>query len=146
MNTGYNPSNMNNMNFPNMNTPNIPRENEEYMYPEIYHKLAPITHRLIKDMEKQHGDANIYLNEDLLNGMVEEAIRRSGISNMNTQSMEYDDMDDEAVPTIAGQGIRHNRYDRSRRRYYDRDALSDIARILFLQELFGRRRHNWRWR
>ena len=155
MNNGYNQKNMSNMNFP-VNIPNMRRDTEEDMYPEVYNKFFPITDKIINDMEMQYGDVD--LNEDLLNQMVEEAIRRSGMDKMdningNITPMPYDIRDGKAVPTIADYGRRpgpgrHDDRDRDRdfRRHFDRDGLSDILRILFLQQIFGKRRHNWRWR
>ena len=138
--------NQNNMNFPNMSF-----DNEEFMYPDVYHKFAPIVEQLIRDMERQHGD--IVLNEDLLNQMVEEAIRRSG-TDMPPLTVSAE-QDGDAVSTMAEFG-RHGGRDRDRDRdrgrdrdrwkRYDRGALSDIYRILILQQLFGRRRPRWRWR
>ena len=154
MNKGYN---QNNMNISNMS--NMPGNTEEFMYPEVYKNLHPHCHQIITDMEKQYG--NIYLTEDLLNQMTDEAIRRSGMmeenmpdnmSNMDNMGMEpmpYSAKDDDppaAIPT-ARQFRRHSGYGRGRpRRFFDYDGLSDIAKILFLQEIFGRRRPYWGWR
>jgi hypothetical protein len=123
-----------NMNKSNMNM----RDNDDHLYPEVYHHFAPVADQLIKDMETRHGE--IYLNEDLLQQMIDEAIRRSNINeNMPNMPIPKDD----AVPTFhefgGGRG-------RGGWRGYDRGALSDIYRILFLQSLFGRRRPFWRWR
>jgi len=136
MNKGYN---QNNINMSNMS--NMPRENEEFLYPEVYRRLAPICDQLIKEMENKYG--NIYLSEDLLNQMSDEAIRRSGMD--NTEADPYSKRDGDAVPTIREFG-RHDGYGRDRWRNYDRGALSDIAGILFLNQIFGRRRPFWRWR
>jgi hypothetical protein len=141
MNRGVNP---NNMNFPNM--PNIPSDTEDFMYPEIYQTFAPIVEQLIRDMERQYGD--IYLTEDLLNQMVDEAIHRAGIENMPSAPVSTD-QDGEAIQTInefGRHGGRDRGRDRDRWRRYDRSALSDIYRILILQQVFGRRRPRWKWR
>ena len=157
MNKGYN---QNNMNMPNMS--NMPNETEEFMYPEVYKNLHPHCHQIINDMEKQYG--NIYLTEDLLNQMSDEAIRRSGMmmedkdnmqdninnmGNMDMETMSHSVQGDDppaAIPT-ARQFRRHSGYGRGRpRRFFDYDGLSDIAKILFLQEIFGRRRPYWGWR
>ena len=136
------------MNFQNMN--NMQFNTEESMYPEAYHKIAPIVDQLIREMERQHGD--IFLNEDLLNQMVEEAMRRSGMDSMPSSSGAAGvsaEQDGDAVPTInefGRHGGRDRHRDRDRDRNRDRDAFSDIFRILFLQQLFGRRRPRWRWR
>ena len=148
MNNGYNQKNMSNMNFP-VNIPNMRRDTEDDMYPEVYNKFFPITDKIINDMEMQYGDVD--LNEDLLNQMVEEAIRRSGMDDMNGNdnmpTMPYDIKDGRAVQTIANPDRRPGGgRDRNRWRRYDRDALSDIFRILFLQQIFGNRRRNWRRR
>ena len=114
------------------------RESDEHLYPDVYKKFAPITDQLIKDMEKNHGE--IYLNEDLLRQMTDEAIRRT-----ETDAPASADTLGEAVPTIYEfGGGRHHGY--GGWRGYDRGALSDIFRILFLQQIFGRRRPRWRWR
>lgn len=147
MNKGSNQNNMNYPNMPDMTLDN--RVSEDYMYPEVYHKFAPVADQIIKDMEKKYGD--IYMSEDMLNQMVEEAIRRSGADNMN--EMPYNanandgDKDGEAIPTMRRYGGRHygHFHGGDGWRYYDRGALSDIFSILFLNQIFGRRRHNWRW-
>jgi len=142
MNKGFN---QNNMNMPNMsnNMSNMPRENEDHLYPEVHQRFAPIVDQLISDMERQYGE--IYLTEDLLNQMIEELHRRSGMDNMPASS--YDTQDEEAIQTMHEIG-RHGGRDRGRDRWrrYDRSALSDIFGILILQQLFGRRRPRWRWR
>jgi len=116
----------------NMNMSNMPRENEDDMYPEVYRKLAPICDQLIKEMENKYG--NIYLSEDLLNQMKNEAIRRMGM-----------DENGDSIPTMREFGRRDD-FDRHHFRHYDRSVLSDIAGILFLNRIFGRRRPYWRWR
>jgi len=145
MNREFNQSN-NNFNIPNMQC-----NAEEYMYPEIYRHFAPIADRLIQEMEIRHGE--IYLTEELLNDMVEEAIRRSGIDNQqNMPADPYDDMDmpdEDAMPVMrdfrrGGSGRRRG-YGRGGWRRYDRSAISDLYRILLLQQIFGRRRHSWRY-
>ena len=134
---------------------NMPYENEDLMYPEVYHKFAPIADQLLRDMERQYGD--IYLNEDLLNQMVEEAIRRTGMDPMPMQQSAPASagQDGDAVPAMNDFGRHGNRdrdrdkdrgRDRDRWRRYDRGAVSDIYRILLLQQIFGRRRPRWRWR
>ena len=154
----------------NNNMPNMPHENADHMYPEVYHKFMPVAHGVIKDMEKQYGE--IYLHEDMLNDMVDEAMRRSGIekmdNNMNNSNMPQQPMplhydvngkddpdDDPAIPTVSQFGrhhgggrprrqtIGHRRYDPWR--YYDPGFSSDLFRILFLQELLGRPRYGWRF-
>ena len=130
----------------NMNMPNIQRDTEEFLYPEVFQIFGPIVDQLLRDMERQYGE--IYLSEDLLNQMADEAIRRSGIDN-NMQPVSNADMDDsDAVQTMAMNNLRHDRRCRDRGcwRRYDRSALSDIYKILILQQIFGRRRPNWRWR
>lgn len=158
MNMGYNQNNMNYQNLNSMNgmdgMSNMPRDNKDYMYPEIYNKFAPVIEQVIRDMEKQHGE--IYMTEEMLNQMVDEAIRRSGMDNM-TDMNNMNDMNDmpgeEAVPAMNYGRHRGGRYYGRHGhgygyydgwQYYDRDALSDIYRILFLQRIFGNRRHNWR--
>jgi len=129
----------------NMNMPNMPFDTEEFLYPEVYQRFSPVVDQLIRDMERQHGD--MVLNEDLLNQMVEEAIRRSGMDRM--ENMPADAHDSDAIPTInefGRHGGRDRDRDRDRWRRYDRGALSDIYRILILQQLFGRRRPRWRWK
>ena len=51
-------------------------ETDMHLFPEIYGTLAPIVEQLIADMEK-HGE--IYLTEELLYEMIDEAIRRAGL-------------------------------------------------------------------
>ena len=154
MNKGYN---QNNMNISNMS--NMPDNTGEFMYPEVYKNLQPHCSQIIQDMEKQYG--NIYLTEDLLNQMTDEAIRRSGMmeenmpenmnkmDNMGMEPMTYSANDDDPPPSIptARPFRRHESFRRNRqRRFFDYDGLSDIAKILFLQEIFGRRRPYWLWR
>jgi len=137
MNKGFNQN--------NMNMPNMPRDTEEYMYPEVYQQFFPVIEQLIKEMEQQYGD--IYLSEDLLDQMIEEAIRRSGLENIQPSSNDIPDGD--AVQTMNEfnrYGGRDRGRDRNRWKRYDRSALSDIYRILILQQLFGRRRPRWRCR
>ena len=109
---------------------------EEYMYPEVYKNLSPICDQVINDMENKYG--NVYLSDDLLAQMSNEAVRR----------LETDDNKNnmgDAVPTIRDYGRRGNS-GRDRWRDYDRDSLSDIAEILILSRLFGRRRPHRRRR
>jgi len=123
---------------------NMQFDNDDFMYPDVYLKFFPIAEQLIRDMERKYGD--IFLDEDLLNQMVEEAIRRTGADIPSNPVSSGQDGD--AVPTMNDFG-RHggNRgRDRDRWRRYDRSALSDIYRILILQQLFGKRRPRWRWR
>jgi len=140
MNKDYNQNNSDSMNMPEMSS--MPRDFEDYMYPEIYQKLSPVCDRLIRDMEKQYG--HIYLNEDLLSQMSDEAIRRLGISGTSETEDSRKEKTD-AIPTIRGFD-RHDGYGRGRWRHYDRPALSDIAGILILNQIFGRRRPYCRWR
>jgi len=141
MNKGYNQNNIN-----MSNTPNIPHDNEDFMYPEVYKKFLPICDQLIKEMENKYG--NIYLSEDLLKQFTDEVIRRSGMD--DTEADPYSKKDGDSIPTIREfNGGRHDGYygrDRGHWRHYDRGALSDIAGILFLNQIFGRRRPFWRWR
>ena len=118
------------------------RGSDEHLYPDVYKKFAPVADQLIRDMEKQHGD--IFLNEELLQQMIEEAIRRAEADS----PVSADAATEEAVPTIYnyGRGRPHGGYGHGHWRGYDRGALSDIFKILFLQQIFGRRRPNWRWR
>ena len=139
-NKGYNQNNMNGANYPDM-----PRDSEEYMYPEVYRKFAPIADRMIRDMEKQYGD--IILSEDILQQMSDEAVRRAGAgADMPPQFTPKTLKTDDAIPAVNMYGM----YDRGRggRHWsdYDRGALSDIFKILFLQQIFGRRRPRWGWR
>ncbi|MCL2775780.1 MAG: hypothetical protein FWD71_20900 [Oscillospiraceae bacterium] len=136
-NKGYNQNNLNNINNMNgMNFSDMPRETEEYMYPEVYHTFFPITEQVMKEMERQYGD--VVLSDDMLQQMTEEAIRRAGVgAAMPTQ---IPAKDGDAIPTF------YDFRDGGSWRGYDRSALSDIARILFLQQIFGRRRPRWRWR
>jgi len=124
---------------------NMPRESEEFMYPEVYHKIAPHCDQIIKEMENKYG--NIYLNNDLLSQMTDEAIHRSGMCEDEMDKMDKADPPGDSMPTILDFG-RPGRFDRDhfRRRRFDRDGLSDVARILFLQQIFGRSRPFWRWR
>jgi len=118
------------------------RESDEHLYPDVYNQFAPIADQLIRDMEKNHGD--IYLNEDLLQQMIDEAINRVGADIPVSDGMATE----EAVPTIYqyGRGRPHGGYNHGHWRNYNRGALSDIFRILFLQQIFGRRRPCWRCR
>jgi hypothetical protein len=126
----------------NMNNNMNMYENEDYMYPEVYQKFAPVADQLIRDMERQHG-SHIYLNEDLLNQMTDEAIKRT---NMDVPVSAMDAADD-VVPVMYEFGRGRSRHGHGGGwRHYDRGALSDIYRILLLQSIFGRRRPFWRWR
>ena len=137
------------------------RESDEHLYPEVYKKLAPVAEQLIRDMEKQHGD--IYMTEDLLRQMVDEAIRRAELDTPADVPASADVPAEEAVPVLYQLGRRpqagghghHNQHGHhgghhgqhgGHWRNYDRGALSDIFNILFLQQIFGRRRPHWRWR
>lgn len=142
-NKGFNQNmnnNMNNMN--NMNYDGISKnfDTEDYLYPEIYHQMMPMIDQMIKDMEKKYGE--IYLTEDLMKQITDEAIRRSGID--TTIQPPFDMKEDDAIMTINEFG--HGRHGRHHRNFHNRDSFSDIFRILFLQQLFGRRRPRWRWR
>ena len=141
MNKKYNMDNMNNMDMPNM-----PQYGEQYMYmyPEVYHKLAPHCDRIIKEMENNRY-GNINLNEEMLNQMSDEAVRRSGLDN---NTMEFDEPCDDppAVQTIRGfDGHRGFNGGRGRNFRYDYYGVPDIARILLLQQIFGYRRPFWVW-
>ena len=138
MNNNYN-KNVNSINFND-----ISRDTEESMYPEVYHKFMPVADQLIKEMEKKYGE--IYLTDDLLNQMTDEAMRRSGMNAADPSPSDTRDMwmgNGDVMPAIYefGRGRRGGYW-----RNYDRDALSDIYRILLLQQLFGRRRPYWRYR
>jgi len=126
--------------------------NSDILYPEVYEKFAPIADQLIRDMEKQHGD--IILNEDLLRQMIDEAIRRTELETSADMPTE------EAVSVLYQVGRRPNNHSNRQHNHgggshghhhghwssYNHGALNDIFRILFLQQLFGRRRPNWRVR
>ena len=118
------------------------RESDEHLYPDVYNQFAPIADQLIRDMEKNHGD--IYLNEDLLRQMIDEAIKRAEAD----APVSTDEATDEAVPTIYNFGRRQQKNHGGHGHWsnYNRGALSDIFRILFLQQIFGRRRPCWRCR
>ena len=114
------------------------------MYPQEYDKYLPIANQVIDDMEEQHGSGNIYMDTDMLNQMVEEAVRRTQNTNidmnmsmdMDMDMMAMDDIEDgDAVPTILDFGRRPAVVDS----YSGSSTLSDIFKILLLQELFGRR-------
>ena len=115
--------------------------NDENLYPDVYKTFAPIADQLIRDMEKNHGD--IYLNEDLLQQMIDEAIKRAEADT----PVSADAPTEEAIPTLYSYGGRRGGYGRHGHwSNYNRGALDDIFRILFLQQIFGRRRPYWRWR
>ena len=135
--------NQNSQNNMNINMSNIQRDaqTEEYMYPEVYKKLSPICDQIIRDMERQYG--NICLSEDILNQMTDEALRRSEMGMQNPDP--YNAKDGDSIQTIREFG-RHDGFHRDPWRHYERSALSDIAGILFLNRIFGRRRPFWRWR
>jgi len=146
------------------------RENNNYnsynsMYPEVYHQFMPVAEQVIRDMESRHGD-NIYLNnsnnpgnlnnsnemqinEDMLNQMVNEAIRRSANmppnANANAASVPTITMMDYGRDHDYGHGHGHDP-DPPHWSGYGRSALSDIYRILLLQQLFGGRGHGGRGR
>jgi len=139
-NRGYNQNNsmnMNNMNYNDVSNTNS--DTAEDMYPEVYHKLIPVVDQIIKEMERKSG--NIYLTPDLLNQMTDEASNRFGTDAVTPVQ---NDMNTDAIPTMRE--FRPVRYGGGYWRGYDRGALSDIAKILFLQQIFGRRRPYWRWR
>ena len=148
-----------------MNMNRNTHDSDEHLYPEVYKKLAPVAEQLIRDMEKQHGD--IYMTEDLLRQMIDEAIRRAELD----MPVSADVATEEAIPVLYQLGRRptqtgghghhnhhghhgqhHGHHGHSHHRHgghwrnYDRSALSDIFNILFLQQIFGRRRPHWRWR
>ena len=130
-----------------MDTNNI-RATDEHLYPEVYNKFAPVAEQLIRDMEKNQGD--IYLTEDLLRQMTDEAIKRAE-ADLPAEAVqtEADAETEDAVPVIyqyGGRGRPGGGHRGGRWRGYDRGALDDIFRILFLQQIFGRRRPHWRWR
>ena len=118
-------------------------ESEDHLYPEIYTTFAPVADQLIRDMEKQHGD--IFLTEDLLREMINEAIRRTEVEAPAAIPTEAEITED-AIPTLYEFGRGRPRGNRGHWRRYDRGALDDIFRILFLQQIFGRRRPHWRCR
>ena len=122
------------------------QENDDRFYPEIYRHFAPVADQLIRDMEKNHGD--IFLNEDLLQQMIDEAIRRAEAD--APASAEAEEELEDAIPTIYSFGGGRGRGRGGRRgggwRGYGRGALDDIFRILLLQQIIGGRRSNWRWR
>jgi len=142
------------------------RETEDHLYPEVYQRFAPIAEQLIREMEKQHG-GSIFLNENLLQQMIDEAIRRADLPTAQAAvptgvfpagseeavvpaGSEAPAEFEEAVPVLyelgRNRGGHNRRHGGSHWHRYDRGALSDIFRILFLQQIFGRRRPHWRYR
>ena len=135
-------------------------DSDERLYPEVYKKFAPVAEQLIRDMEKQHGD--IYMTDELLRQMIDEAIRRAELDMPADVPASADVPTAEAVPVLYQLGRRpaqtggqqhshhggghHGHHGHGHWRNYDRGALSDIFSILFLQQIFGRRRPHWRWR
>ena len=137
------------MNRSNINNMRETEMNIENLYPEIYIKFAPIAEQLIKDMERQSG--NIHLTEALLQEMTDEAIRRAetgAVIPAGADASDSPDLNLEAVPVLyqfgANRDGHHGGFNRPHWHGYDRGVFSDIFRILFLQQIFGRRRPNWR--
>ena len=109
-------------------TPNF-MQREEIMHPEVYRKMHPHVLNIIQEIESKYG--NVYVTEDFLNRMCDELIKRSEFNS--------DDQMTDSVETMAPY------YGRGRNwRHFHHDALRDIGRILFLNEIFGRRRYRWR--
>ena len=135
-------NNLNNMNNMNFNGVSPESDTEDFMYPEVYHHFAPVADQIIKEMERQYGD--IYLTEDLLNKMTDEAIRRSGFDPASPVSSSSGVKNGEAIPVMSNFG--YGRHGGGNWRGYDRGAVSDIFRILLLQQIFGGRRPRWRRR
>ena len=143
MNNNMNNKSYNQHNQNNQYNMNMPHESDDFMYPEVYRHLSPICDQIIKEMENKYG--NIYLTDDLLNQMAEEAIRRSEMD--RTDRMDKpDNMNNMNMDSVQTFHEFSGRYGRDHWRRYDRGALSDIAGILFLNQIFGRRRPFWRWR
>ena len=122
------------------------------MYPKEYDKYLPVADQVINDMQNQYGNEDIYLDADMLNQMVEEAVRRSKNMDMD---MDMDNInkpeekDGDAIPTILDFGRRPTvigpdydyGYDHEYHHGYDPDppssSLADIYKILLLQRLLG---------
>lgn len=105
--------------------PNTMQVKEENMYPDVYKMMYPHVVNIMQEMETKYGNINI--TQDFLDNMCDELVRRSGLD-------DNDPMMD-SVPTIAHFHRSHHR---------GGGLLSDLARILFLREIFGRRRFGWR--
>ena len=162
-----------------MHTNNINNisETDTHLFPEIYGTLVPVVEQLIAEMEK-HGD--IYLTEELLYEMIDEAIRRAGLDfDVEPDIMPTADDSqfhavsqierEEAVPVLyqfgrspntrPGHNTNHHRHkprhhhnhhrppSRPRpRHHHNRNTVSDVLRILFLQQILGGARPHWHCR
>lgn len=93
-------------------------QNMERMYPDVYNRMYPFVL-----MEANRFPLDMELTDDMLNNMSDEIIRKSGLE-------AKDEMEKDATTVQQGFG-RHRG---------NREPVRDIARILLLRELAGRRR------
>lgn len=101
------------------------------MYPEVYHDVYP----LVAEAVNQLTAAGVTPTPEMLNSIVDNIIRNSGMWYEDEEENPYDQNMD-AIPVQMGFG--RMPYQRRRRRYHNRNTLRDIIRILLLNELFRR--------
>lgn len=101
------------------------QNNLETMYPDIYKSIYPyVTMKMSELSLQQPWDTQI--TDEMIRKMADDIVTRSGMA------MDTDDDPPELIPVQRGG------YRRPRR---DRNTLQELARILLLRELAGRRRH-----
>lgn len=103
----------------------MPQDN---LYPEIYNNLYPMVVEAAQDFRRR----GFHPTSQMIDETVDNIIRNSGM---------WDEDEDDMVETFADAVPVQFSFDRRmpRRRFHNRHTLRDLARILLLRELFGRR-------
>ena len=144
------------------------------LYPEIYRQFAPFTEQLIREMEKQHNNINLTdeLLAEMIDEVIRRVDAESeavpvipvmadtaDLGNMEMGGDTLDIPQGDAIQVMyrmgggtAARGHGHHGSHHGHRhghrhhgcRHGNCGHVSDILRILFLQQIFGRRRPHWR--
>lgn len=114
-----------------------------YLYPEIYHKLRPYIKNTCDELDEYEMPSDEMI-EDRVARIHERAL--FAYPELEKYAREYetavhqDEQEEDVVETGAFRGGCMGE-----RRPGRKGLLSDLIRILFLSELFGRRGRRWRW-
>ena len=140
----------NNVNMQNNRMPMWPmnpgwqQQNIDHLFPDIYRDMEPFVSHVMDEFLRFAGGAD--MTEEDMSRMIDEVIRMSGVEavdGMDADAVSVSAVPAQVVPANAGRGHGHGGGHGGRRRrphHHNRDALSDIARILLLRRLFEQRR------
>lgn len=116
---------------------NITDQNLENMFPDLYQKMKPHIDEIANQLKNQQ------ITENMIDAIVDEILRRSGIADLEG----YMDEDmEEMEDTLAvqrymnyGRNPRQNQYPYNRRRRYPRyynPSLQDLIRLMLMRQLW----------